>query len=65
MRKLDQLSKKLLSELKWRAQACMTFLMTEQKIIDDEHRMYPEHMQLLPWLIQNLPVDLAANKVKP
>lgn len=43
MRKLDFLSKKLLSELKFRCTACMTYLEQEQKLLNDEHHMYPEH----------------------
>ncbi len=50
MRKLNTLFKKLTSEVRYRAQACMTYLMTEQKLLDDEHHMYPEHFSLLPWL---------------
>ena len=51
MRKLDQLCSKLLSEADWRAEACRKFLIIEQKLIDDEHRMYPEHQLLLIWVL--------------
>ena len=63
MRKLDQLSYKLITELKWRAEACMTYLETEQKLLNDDHHMYPEHFELLPWVITKLPVDLDGTKV--
>ena len=65
MRKLNQLSKKLLSEATWRAQQCQKYLLTEQKLIDDEHHMYPEYRELLPWIILNLPVDIDENRVGP
>ena len=55
----------MLSEIGYRAQACTKFLITEQKLIDDEHRMYPEHVELLPWVLTNLPVDFPANTVPP
>ena len=58
MRKLNQLCQKLFGEIEKRALACQKFLVTEQKIIDDEHHMYPEHAELLPWVVTNLPVDL-------
>jgi len=63
MRKLDQLSKKLLSELKFRSSACMTYLEQEQKLHNDEHHMYPEHFEILPWVLTNVPVTLEARKV--
>ena len=34
---------------------------TEQKLQDDEHHMYPEHAELLPWVLSNLPVTLPEN----
>ena len=58
MRKLNQLCSKMLEELSWRARACMTYLETEQKIQNDDHRMYPEHQELLPWVLSQLPADI-------
>jgi len=58
MRKLEKLLGKMIGELRYRAQACMTYLMTEQKLQDDEHHMYLEHFELLPWIMQALPPTL-------
>ena len=65
MRKLDQLCKTLIGELKWRSEACTKYLETEQKILNDDHHMYPEHFELLPWVMSQLPIDLHPQRVEP
>ena len=58
MRKLDQLCSKMISEIKYRAKACMNYLETEQKLLNDDHHMYPEHFELLSWILSIIPFDM-------
>lgn len=63
MRKLDALLKKLISEGSYRIHACKIYLEVEQKLLNDDHHMYPEHFELLPWVLTNLPVTLDSDLV--
>ena len=49
-RKLEKLYTKLKAEVKARARAVMVYLETEQKLKDNDHRMYPQDFELLPWI---------------
>ena len=52
MRKFEALFNKMRQEVHYRAQACSAYIAAEQKMINDDHRMYAEHFELLPWVME-------------
>ncbi len=55
----------MLREIGYRALHARIYLETEQKLLNNEHHMYPEHFELLPFVKNSLPVELELRSLNP